>query len=113
LLAGIITNTVAALETNELLVWLAPAIGAEKFEVGAEVRELFIAKNPELAVAFRPHAPQKYLADIYKIAKIELADLGITQIVGGEFCTMSDSERFYSYRRDNTTGRMATLIWKD
>lgn len=113
LLAGIITNTVTALETRDLLVWLAPAIGAEKFEVGAEVRELFIAKNPEFAAAFKPHAAQKYLADIYKIARIELTDLGITDVYGGEFCTVSDPERFYSYRRDNSTGRMVTLIWKD
>jgi YfiH family protein len=113
LLAGIITNTVMALETNELLVWLAPAIGAEKFEVGSEVRELFIAKNPDFAAAFRPHIAQKWLADIYQLARIELAGLGITQIYGGEFCTVSDPARFYSYRRDNITGRMATLIWKD
>ena len=129
LLAGIITNTVAALldttpdlsgfknlkglKPSDLLVWLAPAIGAEKFEVGSEVRELFIQKNPAFAAAFRPAAPEKYLADIYKLAKIELAGLGVRQIVGGEFCTVSDPERFYSYRRDNSTGRMATLIWKD
>ena len=113
LFAGIITNTVNALETNDLLVWLAPAIGAERFEVGSEVRELFIGKNPEFAAAFKPHAPQKYLADIYKIARIELTGLGITKIYGGEFCTVSNAKRFYSYRRDNSTGRMATLIWKD
>jgi copper oxidase (laccase) domain-containing protein len=101
------------LATNELLVWLAPAIGAEKFEVGGEVRELFIAKNPAFAAAFRVVSADKYLADIYQLARIELADLGVTQIVGGEFCTVSDPERFYSYRRDNSTGRMATLIWKD
>lgn len=113
LLAGIITNTVKALETNDLLVWLAPAIGPEKFEVGAEVRDLFIAKNPDFAAAFRLKSPEKYLADIYQLARIELADLGITEIVGGEFCTVSDPTRFYSYRRDNSTGRMATLLWKD
>lgn len=113
LLAGIITNTVTALETNELLVWLAPAIGPEKFEVGEEVRELFIGKNPDFAAAFRPHTPQKWLADIYQLARIELAGLGVTQIVGGDRCTVSDPARFYSYRRDNSTGRMATLIWKD
>ena len=80
LLAGIITNTVAALETRDLLVWLAPAIGAEKFEVGAEVPELFVAKNPKFSAAFKPHTAQKYLADIYQLARIELADLGITEI---------------------------------
>lgn len=113
LLAGIITNTVTALKTNDLLVWLAPAIGPEKFEVGEEVRELFIAKNPDFVAAFRPHLPQKWLADIYQLARIELASLGITQVYGGNFCTVSDPARFYSYRRDHTTGRMATLIWKD
>ena len=112
LLAGIITNTVKALETNDLLVWLAPAIGAEKFEVGAEVRELFVGKNPDFAAAFRPYG-EKWLADIYQLARIELNSLDIIDIYGGEFCTVSDSSRFYSYRRDHTTGRMATLIWKD
>ncbi len=113
LLTGIITHTVAALETKDLCVWLAPAIGAEKFEVGDEVRTLFINKHPKFAAAFRPHTPQKWLADIYQLARIELNGLGITQIYGGEFCTVSDPERFYSYRRDNSTGRMVTLLWKD
>jgi polyphenol oxidase len=112
LLNGIIANTVKALGTTDLLVWLAPAIGAEKFEVGSEVRDLFTAKNPEFAAAFHPHVAGKWLADIYQLARIELNGLGITDIYGGGFCTVSDAARFFSYRRDNVTGRMATLIWK-
>lgn len=113
LLNGIITQTVSALQTNRLLVWLAPAIGANCFEVGTEVRDAFIAKNAQFADAFMPHHNEKWLADIYQLARIELLKLGVTKIYGGEFCTMTDAARFYSYRRDAQTGRMATLIWKD
>jgi hypothetical protein len=113
LLNGIISQTVSALQTNRLLVWLAPAIGANCFEVGSEVRDAFIAKNAQFTHAFVPHSTGKWLADIYQLARIELLDLGVTKIYGGEFCTMTDAQRFYSYRRDAQTGRMATLIWKD
>lgn len=111
--AGILSNTVSALQTTDLQVWLAPAIGASCFEVGTEVRELFSDKNPCFAQAFVSKVNGKWLADIYQLARLELAQLGVTQVVGGEFCTVSDPHRFYSYRRDGQTGRMATLIWKD
>lgn len=113
LLNGIIRQTVSTLQTNRLLVWLAPAIGANCFEVGSEVREAFIAKNTQFTHAFVAYSAEKWLADIYQLARIELLELGITKIYGGEFCTMTDAQRFYSYRRDAQTGRMATLIWKD
>lgn len=111
--AGILSNTVTALQTTDLSVWLAPAIGASCFEVGTEVRELFCDKNGYSAQAFVSKTNGKWLADIYQLARLELAQLGVTQVVGGEFCTVSDPQRFYSYRRDGQTGRMATLIWKD
>lgn len=112
LLAGIISNTIAAMQTNDVLVWLGPAIGAACFEVGAEVRGMFLAKSSAFACAFTAEKDGKCLADIYQLASIELAGLGVTRIYGGGFCTVTESERFFSYRRDHVTGRMATLIWR-
>jgi YfiH family protein len=109
--SGIILNTVAALKTNELIVWLGAAIGAECFEVGDDVRDTFLKKSADYAVAFKARE-KGWLADIYALARIELAHLGVTQVYGGEFCTVTDADRFYSYRRDKQTGRMATLIWR-
>ena len=109
--SGIISNTVAALKTKELIVWLGAAIGAECFEVGDDVREAFLKKNADYSTAFKARK-NGWLADIYQLARIELAHLGIKEIYGGVFCTMTDTERFYSYRREKQTGRMATLIWR-
>ena len=109
--SGIISNTVAALKTNELIVWLGAAIGAERFEVGNDVHDTFLKKSADYATAFKARE-NGWLADIYALARIELAHLGITQVYGGEFCTVTDADRFYSYRRDKQTGRMATLIWR-
>lgn len=109
--SGIISKTVEALKTKELTVWLGAAIGAQRFEVGDDVRDVFLKKSADYAEAFQKNGSQ-WLCDIYQLARIELASLGITQIFGGEFCTMTDTEHFYSYRRDNQTGRMATLIWR-
>jgi YfiH family protein len=108
---GIISNTVAALKTKDLIVWFGAAIGAEQFEVGDDVRDTFLKKSADYAIAFKVR-DNGWLADIYALARIELAQLGITQIYGGEFCTVTDADRFYSYRRDKKTGRMATLIWR-
>jgi len=112
LLAGIIGNTLAAMGNNDLLVWLGPAIGPDCFEIGAEVREAFVAKSTAFTPAFEPQANGKWLADIYQLARIELAMLGVDKVYGGGFCTVTDQQRFYSYRRDKITGRMATLIWR-
>ncbi|MCK5479392.1 MAG: laccase domain-containing protein, partial [Methylococcales bacterium] len=89
-----------------------PAIGPDCFEVGSEVRNLFVNKSTQFSSAFKKNG-DKFLADIYQLAAIELASIGITQVYGGNFCTVTDNERFYSYRRDGETGRMATLIWRD
>jgi YfiH family protein len=113
LLAGIISNTLMALNSNEVLVWLGAAISARCFEVGEEVRAAFVAKSPDFAAGFRVTGNNKYLADIYQLARIELAARGIHAVYGGEFCTYTDKDRFYSYRRETQTGRMATLIWRD
>lgn len=113
LLYGVISNTINRLGTNDVLIWLGPAIGPSQFEVGAEVRKAFINKSLAYAAAFKPASNNKWLADIYQLARSELAMLGINAVYGGNFCTVTEQELFYSYRRDGQTGRMATLIWRD
>lgn len=113
LLEGVIDNTLSTLNNNDVLVWLGPAIGPECFEVGAEVRDSFVAKSPDSALAFKQKNDEKWLADIYQLARIILAKLGVNKVYGGNFCTVTEAARFYSYRRDKDTGRMATLIWRD
>ena len=98
---------------NNLMVWLGPAIGPECFEVGSEVRDAFLAKSEAYAAAFSEQGNGKWLADIYQLARVDLATLGIVNVYGGHFCTVTEHERFYSYRRDKDTGRMATLIWRE
>ncbi len=121
LLAGVIVNTIVALrETlqgsdneDDVWVWLGPAIGPGCFEVGDEVRTAFLNKAVAFSSAFKAQGHGKWLADIYQLARIELASIGIADVYGGEFCTFTEHERFYSYRRDAQTGRMATLIWRE
>ncbi len=113
-LNGIITSSFLAtgIAAGDCLVWLGPAIGAGDFEVGADVYQAFTSKNPENTIAFRQTDDQHWLCDIYQLARIECQQLGIHTIYGGEFCTYSDEEHFYSFRRDGAqTGRMASLIW--
>jgi len=112
LLNGIIENTVIKMSGTEIIAWLGPAIGAQCFEVGDDVYNAFINKSAQFSCAFNPQSKGKYLADIYQIARIELNNVGVQEIYGGNFCTVTDKERFFSYRRDGQTGRMATLIWK-
>lgn len=113
LAAGVIEATVAAMEVpaQNLLVWLGPAISQAAFEVGAEVRAEFVAQDPQAASAFSPSQGRKYLADIYKLARQRLHALGIAEIYGGDRCTYSEPEQFFSYRRDGVTGRQGTFIW--
>ncbi|MFA5171247.1 MAG: peptidoglycan editing factor PgeF [Sulfuriferula sp.] len=113
LLAGVLEETVAAMAhpPEQIMAWMGPAIGANAFEVGSEVRTAFVADMPSAASAFRGAGSNKWMADIYALARLRLKQMGIAQIYGGDFCTYSDAERFYSYRRDGVTGRMASLIW--
>lgn len=115
LAAGVLETTMAALDcpAEQLLVWLGPAIGPQAFVVGTEVREQFCDSDPAAATAFSAHPLEagKWLADLYQLARLRLQRAGITAIYGGDFCTYSDQQRFFSYRRDGVTGRMASLIW--
>ncbi len=113
LAAGVIENTLDgfACPPRDILVWLGPAIGPAAFEVGAEVRQQFIQQDTQSAQAFIAHAEHHWLADIYQLARLKLKRLGVEQTFGGNYCTYSDSKRFFSYRRDGQTGRMASLIW--
>ena len=116
LFGGVIEATVTKLETKpgQLMVWLGAAIGPDQFEVGAEVRQQFIAEDSRSENAFRPSSREEHwFADIYRLARIRLKRLGINTIYGGGLCTYSDSETFFSYRRDGVTGRMASLIWME
>ncbi|MGH8528772.1 MAG: peptidoglycan editing factor PgeF [Nevskiales bacterium] len=113
LAAGVLAETVTSLNCPpaELIAWLGPAIGPDAFEVGAEVRAAFLQKDSAGAACFRPNRAHHWLADIYELARRELRLLGVKDIFGGGYCTYSERERFYSYRRDGVTGRMAALIW--
>jgi YfiH family protein len=114
---GVIEAAVArlALDARRLLCWLGPAIGPEVFEVGDEVRRRFLqgVDSEAVAAAFRPSRDGKWLADLYVLARQRLRMVGVRGIFGGGLCTFTDDERFYSYRRDGVTGRMASLIWID
>ena len=113
LAAGVIESTVAAMhiEPARLLAWMGPAIGPSAFEVGDEVRAAFCRHDPQAEGAFVANLRGKWLCDLYLLARQRLAALGVNQVSGGEGCTFSEPRRFYSYRRDGVTGRMATLIW--
>jgi polyphenol oxidase len=96
---------------EHVLVWLGPAIGPQSFEVGAEVREVFLAAHANAAGAFVPSPNAgRFLADIYQLARVRLAACGVTAVYGGGFDTYTDP-RFFSYRRAARTGRFASLIW--
>jgi YfiH family protein len=113
LAAGILEATISALGVpeNELLAWLGPAISAPHFEVGEEVREIFMKQDRRAANAFSRVREGRWRADLYRLARERLAALGIRDVYGGGLCTYRDGRRFYSFRRDGITGRMATVIW--
>jgi YfiH family protein len=120
LAAGIVEETISRFTQNQgdkhedILVWLGPAIGPQKFEVGKDVYDAFTHKHPESTLAFTPHSHGKWLANLYELAKIRLRLMGINQIYGGDYCTFSQEDLFFSYRRSKgKTGRMASLIWID
>ncbi|WP_298445542.1 peptidoglycan editing factor PgeF [uncultured Ferrimonas sp.] len=111
LLDGVIEQTLQQFSATaeSLLVWLGPAIGPSCFEVGSEVQQAFVSRDPNAAHAFTPHR-DRYFADLYQLARLRLRHQGVTAIYGGQHCTYSDPSRFYSYRRDGQTGRQASVI---
>jgi YfiH family protein len=113
LCSGVIEQTLQAMKlpVQTLLAYLGPAIGPQAYEVGAEVREAFVAADPDSDAAFAPGKSGKFYADLYALARRRLARGGVERVYGGGYCTYTERERFYSYRRDGATGRMASLIW--
>jgi YfiH family protein len=119
LAAGVLASTVAAMRAagaGEITAWLGPAIGPTQFEVGPDVLDSFLASGADaekVRAAFAPYPgrPGKYLADMNALAKLLLARDRVTRVWGGNHCTASETDRFYSYRRDGVTGRQASLIW--
>ena len=115
LLAGVLEQTIAAMAVpgDRLLAYLGPAIGPQAFEVGDEVRRAFVANDAGTADCFKPSVPGKWLADLYELARLRMAGQGVSRVFGGDACTSGDPERFFSFRRDGQTGRMASMIWLD
>lgn len=113
LAAGVLENTVKKLGVppENLLAYLGPAIGPLAYEVGPEVRDAFLRRHAGAESAFVPGRAGRYLADLCALARQRLEKTGIMSIHGGHYCTFTDAERFFSYRRDGETGRMASLIW--
>ena len=112
---GVIDATLATLNSTDILAWLGPAIGPDGFEVGAEVRDIFVNQDLALTAAFRAQPGNRFLADIYRIGRATLTRLGVSpdNIHGGGWCTHGQAAEFFSYRRDGVTGRMASLIWRE
>jgi len=112
LAAGVLQTTVLSMDCKpaDVMVWLGPTIGPRAFEVGRDVYDAFVNQNPESTTAFEPHG-DRWLADLYQLARQVLGGVGVQRVFGGEYCTYSEPERFFSYRRDGITGRMASLVW--
>lgn len=113
LAAGVLEATISALGVpgHALLAWLGPGISARHFEVGNEVREIFLQQDRRAAHAFSRACDGRWRADLYQLARQRLAARGVRDVYGGELCTYADARQFYSYRRDRITGRMASVIW--
>lgn len=115
LAAGIVGRAVAcfAAAPAALSAWLGPAIGPAAFEVGAEVREAFLSTDSGATDCFVASGGGRWLADLFGLARRALTAAGVQRVYGGGVCTVADPQRFYSYRRDGGTGRMASLVWRD
>jgi polyphenol oxidase len=113
LAAGVLEATVSRLRipAAQLIAWLGPAISAEHFEVGSEVRAAFVPQDAGAADAFTANVRGRWQCDLAALARRRLAALGIPAVSGGAWCTYADRERFFSFRRDGQCGRMAALLW--
>jgi YfiH family protein len=117
LAAGVLKATVSAMSdqgarTGDVIAWLGPAIGPSAFEVGADVFTAFCDRDPGATSSFAPYREGKWLADIYALARRQLAACDVNDVSGGGWCTFTDATRFHSYRRERATGRMMTLVWR-
>ena len=113
---GVLEATIEAMGTlgskpDELIAWLGPAIGPARFEVGADVRDRFCDEDRDAAVSFTPCVPGKWLANLYGLARTRLSRGSVRRVSGGDYCTYTDAARFFSYRRERDTGRMASVVW--
>lgn len=115
LAAGIIESALSHFQaqSSSILAWLGPAIGADHFEIGEDLYALFTAQNPSNSQHFRQTDPTHWLCDIYGIATSHLQQMGVHLVYGGNHCTWSEKNRFFSYRREKTSNRMANLIWRN
>jgi len=118
LAGGVLANAIAAMHAHgvaaeEMLAYIGPGIGPAAFEVGADVYEAFTASDAGACAAFVQHRPGKWLADLHAFVRRALRAAGVTRVYGGMLCTVSDPARFFSYRRDRVTGRMAALVWRE
>lgn len=117
LVGGVLEATVASLcsPPEQLLAWLGPAAGPDRYEVGDEVRDAFLAAGKDADCAFRATRPGHWLVDLPALARLRLLRAGLDPrcVSGGDLCTIADPQRFYSHRRDARTGRMATVAWFD
>ncbi|KAF1719740.1 peptidoglycan editing factor PgeF [Pseudoxanthomonas wuyuanensis] len=113
LAGGVLENTVAAMDVapERIVAWLGPAAGPQAYEVGEDMFDAFVSRDARAASAFTATRPGHWNADLYGLARQRLAEAGVTRVSGGGLCTISDPQRFYSYRRDARTGRMATVVW--
>jgi YfiH family protein len=113
--AGVIERALASLQAKpaDVIAWMGPTIGPDAFEVGPEVREAFLEADDGAHDAFRSHAPGKFMADLYLLARRRLQRAGVREVHGGGFCTFHEAQRFFSYRRRKESGRMGAFIWME
>jgi len=110
---GMLESTVRAMksEPESIIAWLGPAAGPSSYEIGAEVRDAFVMHDPHAEIAFVPTRADHWSMDMYRLARMRLQAVGVTKTYGGDHCTISEPENFFSHRRDRQTGRMASIIW--
>jgi hypothetical protein len=113
LCAGVLEATVGAMRTpaQQLMAWLGPAAGPQAYEIGEDVFAAFVQRDPAAAAAFAATRPGHWKVDLYALARQRLQAVGVTAVFGGQQCTISDPARFFSHRRDQRGGRIATLVW--
>ena len=110
---GVLENTVRAMHSKpeDIMVWLGPTAGPAAYEIGAEVRDAFVQNNRHAEVAFVPSRENHWKVDLHQLARMRLQSTGISRVYGSDHCTITKEDRFFSHRRDQNTGRMASLIW--